>query len=1190
MRILVSHEGAERRIALVSDSYALVFKTVSNAQSLKPLCAIELVEKHQLKNEGFKRLSIHDVYGFIGLIDLQGLVFIAAITGKSKAASPIPNETVNKIFAVDFFCLNDSRWDFLEIDSSGRPIVIGSDESEEARSILKHPCQDLRKLLSNGSFYYSSDFDLTSTLQKRGLNNYSLSTDSFEDEYMWNYFLMKEIIEYRDRIDEKTKHILDEEGFLITVIRGFAETFITYVKRLKVALTVISKQSWKRAGTRFNARGIDDEGYVANFVETEIIMYSSEYCYALTQIRGSVPVFWEQDASLMNPKIQITRSLEATQPVFDKHFQRLIENYGPINIINLLSKKPNEIELSKRYRSHLYKSETLEMSNDVFYTEFDFNKETSQEGFSAAKKLLPKIMDSLVEIGYFSYDVKEKKTISMQKGVFRVNCLDCLDRTNLAQQLLSLSALQMFLEDYHLIRPNDYIDESDFSNKHNTLWADHGDQISQIYTGTNALKSSFSRKGKMSLAGALSDATKSVSRRYINNFMDKGKQQNIDTLLGRLPHQEAVQLYDPETEYVQSKLHDLENKFTSKSNMNLFIGTFNINGMSTSSDLSKWLFPIGERFKPDAVILGLQEVIELTAGSILNADYSKKSFWENTVNDCLNQYGEKYILLRVEQMSSLIILLFVRSDKSKYVKRVEGSTKKTGFGGIAGNKGAVAIRFEYEGTSFCFVNSHFSAGVNNVEERTNDYNTINKSITFSGSKRIYHHDSIFWLGDLNFRINLDNEAVKRQLYEKKEGYIENLLQYDQLIQEISEGRIFQGFNEPEIKFHPTYKFDLGTDRYDSSEKARTPSWTDRIVYKGQNVYALAYSDAPLTLSDHKPVYAAYKADVVSIDEAKKEELTKQLYAEVRGKYLKAGPPDATARSKFNIEKDVTNRPPISPLSLPSNRIKNLQQESVRSVPPLPSRSSLSINSLGRENIESKRLAVAPPPPPSRGPSVIIQDGDSIPDLIDLNSSSSSISSRPTPPPSRSSKLHEENASSSRQGQEQKMKSPPPVKPRVQVCESKPKEEESMNASGEHVLPSKISSGTNTPKKIENVIESNGEAISIETLQESRKVPLPPMKPKKLADIKTEKVSENLENRRNAQSSTSLLESTDNANIQANIDVEMSKKISSKSETPNPTVSQQKKHVPPVVPKKKPELSSIKKQPPTIPPRNPNLTK
>ena len=36
------------------------------------------------------------------------------------------------------------------------------------------------------------------------------------------------------------------------------------------------------AGTRFNARGLDDEGNVANFVETEQLILYRNYIYSFT--------------------------------------------------------------------------------------------------------------------------------------------------------------------------------------------------------------------------------------------------------------------------------------------------------------------------------------------------------------------------------------------------------------------------------------------------------------------------------------------------------------------------------------------------------------------------------------------------------------------------------------------------------------------------------------------------------------------------------------------------------------------------------------------------------------------------------------------------------------------------------------------------------------------------------------------
>lgn len=36
---------------------------------------------------------------------------------------------------------------------------------------------------------------------------------------------------------------------------------------MMATISLISRLSWKRAGTRFNTRGVDDDGNVANFVE-----------------------------------------------------------------------------------------------------------------------------------------------------------------------------------------------------------------------------------------------------------------------------------------------------------------------------------------------------------------------------------------------------------------------------------------------------------------------------------------------------------------------------------------------------------------------------------------------------------------------------------------------------------------------------------------------------------------------------------------------------------------------------------------------------------------------------------------------------------------------------------------------------------------------------------------------------------
>lgn len=973
MRLLINERT--RVISLVSKDHALLFHTSDDGK-----VRIELSDRSSFNPQHFKQLSVRypKIHGFLGLIQIEDGIFLCVITGKTEMAQPLPHQTVNKIHGVEFHCLNKNNWDGLDIDNSGYPAV-SNESDQQYQQVDQHPCHELRKLLSNGSFYYSSNFDLTSNLQKRGVGSNSLSFDLFEHEYMWNSFMMDEMISFRNKLGTREKQVLDDNGFLTTVIRGFAETFKTHIRSTPTLLTMISKQSCKRAGTRFNARGIDDDGNVANFVETEFILFCSKIVYSFTEIRGSVPVFWEQDTALISPKVSVTRSQEATQPIFDKHFQRLFEKYGAIHVVNLLSTKPNEIDLSRRYRSHI---KTLRNSTqEIMLTEFDFHQEAGKN-FEMASKIIPMLAASFKEFRYYSYDLVNNEVLSEQMGTFRTNCLDCLDRTNVIQQVISSAMLNLFFRDNNIQMSNDM----DLMVKGNTLWADQGDAISQIYTGTNALKSSFSRSGKMGFAGLISDATKSVSRMYINNFVDKSKQQTIDMLLGKLEGQIKVQLYDPVNDYVLQELDKYSSSFTTHGDIVLFTGTYNLAGTSKVGDLRDWLFPLknnGSLFSPDVLVLGFQEVVELNAGNILNSDKSQSIYWQNLVLDQLNSTSQQpYVLLRAEQMASLMLLFFVRKDRMPKIKLVEGSTKKTGLGGMTANKGGVAIRFDYGDTSFCVVNSHLAAGNTNVMERANDYNTIYNGITFTRGKKIKDHESIIWLGDLNFRIDMDNEEVRNKIELLQ---FHSMIQHDQLKREMNtRGGAFHPFKEMLIDFKPTYKFDKGTNVYDSSEKQRTPSWTDRVVYQGKNLIQLNYDSVEtIMFSDHKPVFGTFKANVKFIDQAIRHKIKDELYEKYKGSHKD--------ESSSLIDLDDSS----SMMSSSRNSLMASSSSSSEEKPPLlPSRTS-TVSSIG-----SQGLPPQPPTPRRRVPPAPTA-GFSDPPLLPQRPSqvsNASLRAQASPPP------------------------------------------------------------------------------------------------------------------------------------------------------------------------------------------------
>lgn len=110
---------------------------------------------------------------------------------------------------------------------------------------------------------------------------------------------------------------------------------------------------------------------------------------------------------------------------------------------------------------------------------------------------------------------------------------------------------------------------------------------------------------------------------------------------------------------------------------------------------------------------------------------------------------------------------------------------KTGMSGIAGNKGAVAIRMDYASTQICFVTAHLAAGFANYEERNRDYRTISHELRFQRNRSIEDHDAIIWLGDFNYRIGLNDDKVRQLI---KAGDLDTLYQNDQVRQNVNDQR------------------------------------------------------------------------------------------------------------------------------------------------------------------------------------------------------------------------------------------------------------------------------------------------------------------------------------------------------------------------------------------------------------------
>lgn len=204
-------------------------------------------------------------------------------------------------------------------------------------------------------------------------------------------------------------------------------------------------------------------------------------------------------------------------------------------------------------------------------------------------------------------------------------------------------------------------------------------------------------------------------------------------------------------------------------------------------DLSAWLCPedIGTA-QPEIVVVGFQEIVELSPQQIMNSDPSRKQLWEHSVRNCLNKRaqsigGEKYVLLRSGQLVGAALCIFVRSSVLSHIKNVEGSVKKTGLSGMAGNKGAVAIRMDYANTHICFVTAHLAAGFANYDERNKDYATISHGLRFQRNRGIDDHGMSYSTGGrlscgrLSIRLNAcANDIVQIPSY----GWVISIIELD----------------------------------------------------------------------------------------------------------------------------------------------------------------------------------------------------------------------------------------------------------------------------------------------------------------------------------------------------------------------------------------------------------------------------
>ncbi|KAJ4458289.1 putative inositol 5-phosphatase 1 [Paratrimastix pyriformis] len=245
-------------------------------------------------------------------------------------------------------------------------------------------------------------------------------------------------------------------------------------------------------------------------------------------------------------------------------------------------------------------------------------------------------------------------------------------------------------------------------------------------------------------------------------------------------------------------------------NLRVFCGTFNCGDAPPPYEtMSQWLQP-----GYDLYVVAAQEC----AYTPRKEHATAAADWFAAVAGAL---GPDYVEVCIENLWEIRLGVYTRRDLRSHISHVQvrdahdlaTGTEATGVAHLAGNKGGVAAVLRYNSSTFCFVGSHLAAHQAETANRNANYVEILQGLQQFGSRGVdlsNQFDHVFWMGDLNYRIDLPREEVMRLIEARDYAALKA---QDQLLRERREKRVFVGFQEGEIDFQPTYRYCRGSRIY-----------------------------------------------------------------------------------------------------------------------------------------------------------------------------------------------------------------------------------------------------------------------------------------------------------------------------------------------------------------------------------------
>jgi len=309
---------------------------------------------------------------------------------------------------------------------------------------------------------------------------------------------------------EMMKQVLATPYFFFSYNYDLSHSRQRYEENIASSGETMAQSLVERAETRFVWNWKMMEGLRAN---------PSLHRYCLPVIHGFI--------SKPPPTLELQSGV-SHRDCFTRHFEVQKQKYGQQVIINLIDQKGAEGRLETQLKAVCNQVSDA----DLFYEAFDFHKECSKMRYDKLQTLMDRLAQYQEQFSYFVLS-REGLVLGRQSGVFRTNCIDCLDRTNVVQSMLARNNLQTALVRFGVLGENARVEhQAVFENLFKNVWADHADMISIQYSGTGALKTDFTRTGKRTKQGVLEDGRRSLIRYFKNNFADGFRQDSLDLFTG----------------------------------------------------------------------------------------------------------------------------------------------------------------------------------------------------------------------------------------------------------------------------------------------------------------------------------------------------------------------------------------------------------------------------------------------------------------------------------------------------------------------------------------------------------------------------------------------------------------------------------------------------------------------------------